>query len=110
MKVYLVELSPVDFYKQQVNFGFGENKLTRLEQLVITYMYLYPDDYVERLIADGHSAHPKAIENIITVFRRNGVVQGRGRGNKTKLTTNIDFIPEKSDGFCALFKVKQESK
>lgn len=102
MKGFTIKVDDVTFVEKQMALGFSDRDFTSLQISVITYMYLFPIDFSERLVKDKKTHSKKSVENIISDFRKEGLVIGKGK--ETKLNEEIKLVNDENQFFVLYVK------
>lgn len=96
-----LELEKEDFIQFQLRWILRNTyPVKKTELVILSYIYLYGIEAIDRIVKEGILTSRKTVENCISKFRKDGIVEGRGKN--TKLHKNLSMI----DGNNITFIVK----
>lgn len=91
-------VSKIELVKFQLEWIFNNSQvsLNNTEILTLSYIFLYKDKAHYMMVKDNHVSREKSIENIISKFRKKGLILGKGSSVElhsgiTPVLSDIDF-------------------
>ena len=87
-----LELNRKELIQFQLKWILNSIKINETELMALSYVYLYGNDAPAYLVKDKVSTNEKSIENIISKFRKKGIIIGVRE--QTKLNPGIKLYQE----------------
>lgn len=82
-----IRLNEVELVKFQLSYILRAIDISDTELYTLSYMYVYEEDVPSLMVKEGKIKREKSVENIISKFRKKGIIQGKGI--ETRLHPNI---------------------
>lgn len=101
------ELDKIDFIAFQFKFIFYGVSFNDTELKVLAHLYLHEENAIESVISNKVMGNAKSVENMISKFRKLGIVEGRSKN--TRLHEGIKPILEPIE-FQIKLKINESDK
>jgi len=103
-----IEVNKEELVRYQLEHILKGYNLNITDLNVLTYVYLYKDKVPEVMVAKGYSKSEKSVENLISKYRKLGLVQGTRQD--TKLNEQINPIYLEDLEYTLILKLQDEQK
>jgi hypothetical protein len=91
-------VSKIELIKFQLEWILSNShvEINNTQLLTLSYVFLYQEKAPLMLVRDGHIKREKSIENVMSKFRKRGLIQGKGQSTRlhpgiTPTLSDIDF-------------------
>lgn len=71
---HIKQVSKEDLVKFQLRFTLEQYRINDSDLTVLSYIYIYEDKAVDKLLEIGFSKSEKSIQNTISKYRKKGIV------------------------------------
>jgi len=101
-----IEVNKEELVRYQLEHILKGYNLNITDLNVLTYVYLYQDKASEIMVSKGYSKSEKSVENLISKYRKLGLVQGTRKN--TKLNEQINPIYLEDLEYTLILKLQDD--